>query len=134
MSELVVTRTFVEPPDRVWHAITDPEALAAWFWPPSFATRAVSELRPSGAFRIESAPMDMAVGGEFLEIEPTRRLSHTWKWDGDEHESVVAYALSAWLNGTTLVLTHTGLVDDTDRDNHIQGWNDCFDRLPAYLA
>ena len=134
MADLVISRTLTEPPDRVWHALTDPEALAAWFWPPSFATRAVSELRPSGAFRIESRAMEMAVTGEFLEIEPAHRLSHTWKWDGDEHESVVAYALSPSLDGTTLVLTHTGLVDEADRDNHIQGWNDCLDRLPAYLS
>ena len=47
-AELVLQRDLSAPPERVWRALTDPAALAAWFWPP--------RLEPA-------AEVDLAVGG-----------------------------------------------------------------------
>ncbi len=129
MSDLVIERVFRFAPEVVWHALTDREELASWFWPQAFATTTDIELRPSGSFRIASLPMQMAVSGEYLEVEPQRRLSHTWRWDGDDYATRVSVTLAPAEGGTLLTLTHTGFADDGERDSHIQGWNDCFDRL-----
>ncbi|HEV3170608.1 MAG TPA: hypothetical protein VGZ32_09720 [Actinocrinis sp.] len=33
-----------------------------------------------------------------------------------------------------LTLVHERFDDDPSRDEHAQGWSDCLDRLPAWLA
>ena len=47
-AELVLHRDLYAPPDRVWRTLTDPAALAAWFWPPRLDPAAEVDLAPSG--------------------------------------------------------------------------------------
>ncbi|GAA0926475.1 hypothetical protein GCM10009558_106770 [Virgisporangium aurantiacum] len=48
MTDLTITRTLAFPVDRVWRAMTDPVALAAWFWPQRFNPTAEVDLRVGG--------------------------------------------------------------------------------------
>ena len=132
-TELRIERTFAAPPERVWQALTDAGALARWFWPASMNTTVVADLRPGGTLRIES-PGQMAVQGEYLEIDPPHRLAFTWRWAGDPTETTVRVQLSCVEDGTRLVLVHTGFPDEHSRTAHATGWSDCLDRLPGYLA
>jgi uncharacterized protein YndB with AHSA1/START domain len=72
--ELRLRRDLAAPPDRVWRALTDPEALAGWFWPERLAPAAELEPEEGGRYRIASAPAGMAVGGEFVETDCLDRL------------------------------------------------------------
>ncbi|HEY1488758.1 MAG TPA: SRPBCC family protein, partial [Micromonosporaceae bacterium] len=110
-----------------------PKALMAWFWPGSFDTQVTADVRVGGAYRISSTAADMAVSGHYRELAPPTRLVMTWRWDGDDRESLVTIELSAVGDGTELRLQHRQLVDDHDRDQHEQGWNDCLDRLMSHL-
>jgi uncharacterized protein YndB with AHSA1/START domain len=130
-TELTVRRTLPAPADRVWRALTEPKALAAWFWPERYETTAEVDLRTGGRYRIEGKPT--AVSGEYLDVDPVTRLAFTWRWDGEEHESLVTMTLSETGDGgTELVVVHARL-PEADVANHAQGWNDCLDRLPGYL-
>jgi uncharacterized protein YndB with AHSA1/START domain len=126
-------RTLAAPVERVWHALTDPAALAMWFWPASFGTRTSVDLRPGGALRIE-APGRMAIHGEYVEIDPPHSLTFTWQWDGEDEVTTVRIVLSAVDGATRLTLRHEGFLDLAARDNHHIGWSDCLDRLPPYLG
>jgi uncharacterized protein YndB with AHSA1/START domain len=53
---------FDATPERVWHAFTDPDALAAWYWPASVRPRVTSDPRPGGHFGI-TAGGNAADGG-----------------------------------------------------------------------
>lgn len=132
MSSLQISRTFAAPPDRVWQAFTDPKALAAWFWPKRLNTSAEIDLRPGGRYRIMGS--GMAVSGEYVSVEVPTRLVFTWRWDGEDAETLVTLELSAAGDGTDVVLIHDQFVDEPTRDEHAQGWSDCLDRLPAWLA
>ena len=134
MTSLRIDRTFPAPPERVWHAFTDPAALAAWFWPASFATTATIDARAGGAFRIDGPGAGMAVHGVYVAVEPVSRLAFTWHWDGDDEETLVTIQLSAVDGHTALVLTHESFRTDIERDNHLVGWSDCLERLPAHLG
>ena len=90
-SELTVRRTLPAPVDRVWRALTEPKALAAWFWPDRFETTVDVDLRAGGRYRIHGKPM--AVSGEYVEVDPMTRLVFTWRWDGETHESLVTMTL-----------------------------------------
>jgi len=130
-SELTVRRTLPAPVDRVWRALTEPKALAAWFWPDRFETTVDVDLRAGGRYRIHGKPM--AVSGEYLEVDPMTRLVFTWRWDGETHESLVTMTLHESAEGTDLVIVHERL-PEAEVDTHAQGWSDCLDRLPGYLV
>jgi uncharacterized protein YndB with AHSA1/START domain len=134
MAELQIVRTFDAQPERVWSAFTTADGLAGWIWPESWQAVAEVDLQVGGSYRITSAPNDMAVAGEFVEIDAPYRLAETWQWEGDDGRTILVVALaSSATGGTDLTLEHGGFTSDEDRDNHIQGWNDCLDRLPGYL-
>lgn len=134
MTTVQITRALAAPPNRVWAAFADPAALAAWFWPESFGTNASVEPHPGGRYRIRAATPAMAVTGEYQEVTPPHRLVFTWRWDGEDEESLVTVELSPLGAGTQLVLRHERLAAEADRANHAQGWNDCLDRLPDWLS
>jgi uncharacterized protein YndB with AHSA1/START domain len=127
-------RTLTAPPDQVWRALTDPAALAAWFWPERLAPTAEVDMDEGGRYRIASRPADMAVEGTFVEVEAPRRLVCTWSWDGQDAETRVTLGLAPTAEGTRLDLLHEGFADEPTRDDHMQGWTDCLDRLPGWLA
>jgi uncharacterized protein YndB with AHSA1/START domain len=119
----------------VWHALTNPHALASWFWPPSLGADVRIDPRPGGALRIAAtAGTEMAVSGEFTQADAPRRIAFTWRWDGEEAVTQVDIELSPVEDGTALVLVHTGFTTRADRDNHFIGWSDCLDRLDTGIA
>lgn len=135
MTELRVERELAASADRVWAAFTTAEAIALWMWPGSFATTATVDLRVGGRYRIESLPMSMAVEGEFVALEPISRVVQTWRWDGEDDETLVTVTIEPTAaRGSRLTVLHERFAGDEDAASHLQGWNDCLDRLPDYLA
>ena len=134
MAELRVDRVLTAPPERLWEAFTGADALAAWLWPPAWATVAEVELRPGGSYRIASEPMGMAVSGEYETVEPTQRLVQTWRWDAEREQTLVTITIEATDDGSLLTLVHDGFPTADEASVHLQGWNDCLDRLPGYLS
>ena len=85
-------------------------------------------------YRVESPVTQMAVSGEYLTIEEPRRIRFTWRWDGEDEETLVSVTLAAAGDGTDLTLVHDRFGSEEARTNHVQGWQDCLDRLPDHLA
>ena len=131
MTSVQITRVLAAPADRVWAAFTEPATLTAWFWPARLSPAVSADVRVGGAYRIEGT--GMAVSGIYREVEPLRRLVFTWRWDGDEAESLVTVEFQDSDGKTVLSLRHDRLATAEERDSHAQGWNDCLDRLPSCL-
>lgn len=127
---LDLTRTFQAPPALVWRALTDESAVPAWFWP--FPTSAEIDARPGGAYRLTSNVISL--DGTVEGADPARELTLDWRWAGEEAHTRVRVALAPAGGGTELRVTHGGFADAAARDDHVQGWSDCLDRLPAWLA
>jgi uncharacterized protein YndB with AHSA1/START domain len=134
VTQVRLRRTLSCPAAQVWQALTSPDALAAWFWPESFGTTVLLDLRVGGRYRIEGLAAGLAVTGHYLAVEPPRQLAFTWRWDGDAEETLVTVRLTPGDAGTELVLTHERFADDSRRDDHAKGWSGCLDRLPGWLA
>lgn len=137
MTSLRLERTLPAPPEQVFRALTEADALAAWFWQPDSETTVTADARPGGRFRIAatSGPFaGTAVEGSYTMVEPPHRLAFTWRWDGDDAQTLVTIELAATPAGTALTLVHDGFAEEFVRDNHAIGWSDCLARLPAWLS
>lgn len=134
---LRLERSFDAPRERVFAAWTDPELLRRWWaaGPDWDTPDAQVDLRVGGRYRLSMRNPESGdvhtVAGEYAEIAPPERLVYTWAWEGMGGDSRVEVEFLAEGERTTVVVTHTGLADDTDRHNHAHGWNACLDNLAA---
>jgi uncharacterized protein YndB with AHSA1/START domain len=134
MNGFTLTRSIAAPPERVWSAFTNADQYAAWIWPPTWNTECEIDLRIGGVFHVGAAEQGLSVNGKYVEIDPITRLVMTWRWGDAPGESTLTITLEPTGSGTNLVLNHENFPDEESRKNHEQGWSDCLDRLPPYLA
>ncbi len=141
------------PPERVFQAITDPVQLPRWWGQAGLyqITRTTMDLRPGGKWRSEGADADgksFHVEGEYLEVDPPRRLVQTWtsSYMGDlkttvywELEPQAVHGLHPngprkAGTGTLLKLRHEGFAGDPQSAiSHGDGWKRVFAWLEAYV-
>ena len=142
-STLRVTRTFPAKREEVFHAWTDPKALARWLHPSDeFVTRVpVLELRPGGRYRVEMQIGDSThvVVGEYREIRAPERLVFTWRWEKSDmaagfDDTVVTLEFHERGGSTELVLIHEKLASVEEREKHDHGWKGCLEQLGRYLS
>ncbi len=79
-------RVFRAPPDRLYRAFLDPDAMAKWLPPHGFTGRVLSmDARVGGSYRMQftnfSNGQSHAFGGEYLELIPGERIVHTDSFD-----------------------------------------------------
>ena len=137
---LTLTREYAAPPERVWRAWTDAQALKAW-WATSAGERtslAELDVRVGGRYRICFGGADgnqHECAGEYREVVKPKRLVFTWSWPRTtpERVSVVTILFNAKGAGTELVFRHEQLFDETVRDNHKRGWTSLLDRLGEFV-
>jgi uncharacterized protein YndB with AHSA1/START domain len=137
---LRMERTFNAPAERVFDAWTSPEVLRRWWhaehhWE---TTLAEVDLRVGGAVRVVMRDPDKDVeyggGGQYLEIDPPRRLVFTWYWDGNETRQVIEVDFEESDGVTTVRFTHRDLWDEQAVRDHEDGWSNCFDNLDRALG
>ncbi|MDA4129526.1 MAG: SRPBCC domain-containing protein [Thaumarchaeota archaeon] len=125
---LSIRRVFAAPPEKVYRAWTDPEALKRWWrvaenWTTSFVE---VDLRVGGKFALATKPPAgelHVVRGEYLEIDPQRRLVYTWQVEGKDEETnfVEVQFRSLGENSTELLIFHRQLTKRSAENSEI-GW------------
>jgi len=80
-THIVATRRFAAPPEAVYRAHTDPKLIQQWLLGPEGWTMPVciNEAKAGGQFRYEwsnGKGHDFYITGEFLELDPPRRIVH----------------------------------------------------------
>ena len=118
-------------PETVWEFLVDPEKATQWM-----GTSASFDVRPGGKYRVDVIPGNVA-RGEFVEIDPPRRLVFTWGWEPgsksqvDPGASTVEFTLVPDGEGTLLRFAHRGLPSEESAASHLHGWTHYLDRLAA---
>ena len=79
-------RVLRAPPERVYRAFLDPDAMGKWLPPHGFTGRVLSmDARVGGSYRMQftnfSNGQSHAFGGEYLELAPGERIVHTDSFD-----------------------------------------------------
>jgi uncharacterized protein YndB with AHSA1/START domain len=138
---LVIERTFSAPPDRVFHAWTDPATLAKWWGPEGFTTPEYRmDIRPGGQYRttmVGPAGESHTCSGLYLEVVPAKRLVFTWAWEENGkrgHETEVTVTFEPAAGGTKMRFVQAVFDSVEQRDNHSQGWTSSFNDLARVLA
>ena len=99
-------------PQKVWRALTDPALLAEWLLP-----SVGFEVAPGAAFTFNAPPQpgwDGRVDCQFVQIEPLRKLSYTWRV-GDI-DTVVTFTLTPSTTGTHMSLVQSGFRPDQKKN------------------
>jgi len=123
-------------PETVWQLLVDPEQARRWW-----GLGATFDARPGGVFRMLVTPGNSAAG-EFVEVDPPRRLVYTWGWEeggGGPNvvppgSTTVEIDLIPEGRGTTLRLVHRGLPSQASAESHTGGWDHYLGRLRIAAA
>ena len=135
LADVRIDRSLPAPRDRVFDAFISGNTLVKWWWP--WQPTAEVDPRPGGAYRLTTVHPRagaMALDGAYREVVAPERLVYTWRWQGEERETLVTIELADRGRATLLSLRHAGFPSESARDDHVRGWTDCLDRLEAYLA
>ncbi len=134
-----VDRVLPAAPATVFRALTEPELFARWMGPQgSTVTVTEMEVVIGGrlAFDVRLAPdgPTFSLHGYYEDIDPGRRLVHSWMLAGDDEVSTVVFDLEPVGEQTRLTVTHRGLTSPEDVTQNDAGWSHQLERLEALLA
>ena len=123
--------TIAASPETVWEFLVDPDKATRWM-----GLTASFDPSPGGEYRVGVIPGHTAAG-EFVELDPPRRLVFTWGWEpGHEGASAVPPGSSTIEielvpsgEGTILRFRHHGLPDTKAAESHGHGWDHYLERL-----
>lgn len=124
-------RVLRAPPERVYRAFLDADALVKWI-PPHGFTGKVHELdaRVGGKYRMSftnfSAGQTHAFGGTYLELVPNELIRHTDEFDDPNlpGELMVTITLKPVLCGTEINIVQEGIPDVIPPEMCHLGWQD----------
>jgi uncharacterized protein YndB with AHSA1/START domain len=140
--ELVITRIFDAPRELVWKAWTQRELAMQWAGPRGFtALDFALDPRPGGEWRLT---MHSTETGELKNrgvvrkaVEP-ERLVFTFAWDEPDgtpgREMLITITFAERDGKTEMTFTQGVFESVEDRDGHIEGWNESFDKLTEFLV
>jgi uncharacterized protein YndB with AHSA1/START domain len=135
---ILATAEIAVPPERVFRALVSEEIIDWWVRPGVFDTREwTGDVRVSGPWRTSGlgGGRPYVLEGEFLEIDPPRKLVHTWHGVGAPGApTTVTYLLEALDGGTLITLRHTGFTSRDSCTNTCLGWETSFHKLAKSLA
>jgi uncharacterized protein YndB with AHSA1/START domain len=135
---VLATVEIAAPPARVFQALASEEVCQWWVRPGVFDTREwTGEVRVGGRWRASGMGngRPYVIEGEFIEVDPPRKLVHTWLAAGTPGPATtVSYVLEPVEGGTLVTLRHSGIGLPQVCDNICTGWETSFERLAAILA
>ena len=118
-------------PETVWEFLVDPDKATRWM-----GMTASFDPRPGGEYLGAVIPGHTA-SGEFVELDPPRRLVYTWGWEPGEDgpnpvppgSSTIEIELVPAGDGTTLRFRHYDLPNAEAAESHAHGWDHYLERL-----
>ncbi len=124
-------RVLRAPPERVYRAFLDADAMAKWLPPNGFTAKVHHmEARVGGSFRMSftnfSSGKSHSFGGEYLELTPHERIRYTDNFDdpklpGEMHVTVSLTGVSC---GTELHIVQEGIPEVIPAEACYLGWQE----------
>jgi uncharacterized protein YndB with AHSA1/START domain len=140
-NDLEIVVVFDAPRELVFRNWTEAVKVQTWFAPDGSAVTACEvSARPGGRWRVEFRAADgteCLEYGEFREVvEPERLVFTLTHVEGQRVrlQTLVTVTLIAVGSSTRMTFQQTGFDTPTRREDHMQGWSECFRKLEAQLV
>lgn len=136
--EIEATSVFRVNPERLFLALTTPEICDWWVRPGVFNTQEWNgDLKKGGRWSASGigGGQPYQLEGEFIEVVPPHKLSHTWRAVGSPGGTAfVTYHLTSHAYGVLLTLRHTGILNPEICEKTRAGWETSLSRLQEIIA
>jgi uncharacterized protein YndB with AHSA1/START domain len=129
---ILLVEDFPHPVEKVWRALTNPEAISVWLMENDFEPRVGKRFILRG--REIPAQSRGWVECEVLELETPNRMVWSWDHEGGESPTKVEFRLDPILGGTRLTLSHAGEIDPLIGSSLRGGWPGKLAGLRALLS
>jgi uncharacterized protein YndB with AHSA1/START domain len=130
-STIRLHRVFKAPPERVYRAFVDPDALVKWMPPHGFTAKVHQfEPRVGGtymmSFKNHTTGNSHSFGGKYLELVPNERIVHTDEFDDKNLPGTmkVTVTFKKVLVGTELNIVQEGVPDVIPAEACYLGWQE----------
>ena len=142
-ADLKLERRINQSPEVCFDLWTHPDQMAQWWGPKDDAGQAFKakvaawSMTPGADWSITTTAPDGAgfsQSGTILEVQRPRLIRFSFAWlEGGQRgpETEIKVAFNPDGNGTRLVFEQLGFADAAMRDGHVQGWQECLDRLTS---
>ena len=124
-------RVLRAPPERVYRAFLDADALVKWLPPNGFTAKVHAlDARVGGAYRMSftnfATGHGHAFGGDYLELVPNARIRHTDRFEnpGLPGTMVTTIELSAVSCGTEASIVQEGVPEPIPPEACYLGWQE----------
>jgi len=124
-------RVLHAPPERVYRAFLDADALAKWMAPNGFTAKVHHlEARVGGTYRMSFTNFanghSHSFGGEYLELLPNERIRHTDRFDDPNLPGamVVTVTMKLVSCGTELNIVQEGIPEVIPLEACYTGWQE----------
>lgn len=139
-NDVVTCEIFIAAPrERIFAALTDPRQAARWWGRKDqyYFDQFDMDIRVGGKWSTSGSSVkngEINVHGEFLELDPPRRLAYRWISNWLPKFTKVLWELEAQANGTLVKLTHSGFAGNAElTQGHSHGWALVFIWLRAFV-
>ncbi|MDE2578378.1 MAG: SRPBCC family protein [Hyphomicrobiales bacterium] len=136
MSTIKLHHVFAAPPERVYRAFTDPDAMVKWLPPNGFTGKVhQQDLKVGGSYKMSFTNLangeSHGFGGKYLELEPGKRFRHTDVFDDPNlpGEMVVTVEFAPAVVGTEVRITQENVPDAIPEAACYLGWRQSLNLL-----
>lgn len=135
-SNVKLHRVIAAPPEKLYRAFVEPDAIASWLPPYGFLC-SVHELNATVggkhrmSFRNFTTGNSQSFGGTYLKLVPGEMLVYTDSFDDPNMpgEMTVTVALRAVSVGTELIIEQSGIPDVIPVESCYLGWQESLSKL-----
>lgn len=136
MSTVNLHRVLTAPPEKVFKAFTDPDAMASWLPPYGFVCQVhTMEMKVGGSYKMSftnfTTGNSHSFGGEYLEIVPNERLKYNDRFDDPNlpSEMITTVVLKAVSCGTEISITQEGIPVAIPVEMCYLGWQESLEKM-----
>ncbi|NOT50633.1 MAG: SRPBCC family protein [Chitinophagaceae bacterium] len=129
-------RILTAPPEKVFKAFTDADALASWLPPYGFTAKVHSmDVKTGGHYKMSftnfTTGYSHSFGGEYLEIRSNELLKYTDRFDDPSlpGEMITTIKLRPVSCGTELIATQEGIPAAIPAEMCYLGWQESLEKL-----
>lgn len=122
-------RVLTAPPERVYRAFTDPDALVKWMAPHGFTAKVHKmDVRVGGEYKMSftnfSTKSGHSFGGKYIELKPGELMKYVDKFDDPNMpgEMQMTITFRKVMVGTELKITQEGIPDMIPVEMCYLGW------------